>query len=593
MDEETSDQVFESAIGLYREMRERGLHLRRGSGRDDILIDELCDSIGCPDNQLANFLEQEDTSAEWFMSEFLQLAAPFARMFSEIWDFLSDEGGPRSREDIRIRFGFEENDVTEVDLAEFREWARTARDLWINAPITYWSDEAFNELFGLAQCVDVEGGAQGSKYHSQEPYQLPTIDTNHGDDFEEILRQVRNLFQNIIDGAAEIDEEEYNCDSIESENEVEESISSLLGAASLLTDLLGSWEQIFNNHHEVSEEDRRKVLDFYQKNIAPKLEMGSDVVFRNQRTPLDILRLPFWEHRWHTYEIWMTIQTLEALDSYDPQVRVVDDRIPIDGRSTEIVAELDVIRNYDACVVTELETPYQTEDRTAIRPDLSVCRTQDLDTNSRAVVIEYKQRASLSCSHAKEVAQSYLYGSPEAAGLAMVNYDDVPDVELHEAAELLGNVRPGSPTVNEYREIVKDLTKEAGLFEHLEQRAVLVDVSGSMRDAYANPEVKDVVQSLLKWREEGLEVYQFDDGLTEHPQITVSEVEAGLETGGGTNVKCAIQQMCEDFGTPSTLLVVTDIKGKLPESDLEGIETIKKCTPQGLPSELDWLRSGD
>jgi hypothetical protein len=593
MDREKPDRVFESSIELYREMRRRGLHLRHGNGRDDALLDELCNSIGCPDNQLANFLKQEDRSAEWFMIEFLQLVTPFARMFSEIWNFLSNEGGQRATEEIRIRFGFEEDDITEVDLEEFREWARTARSLWIDATIAYWPDEAFDELFGLARCVDVKGGTQGSKYRPQEPYQLPTIDTYQDDDFEEIVRRVRNFFQNVIDGAAEIDEEEYNCNVIGSKNEVEESISSLTLTANHLHDLLPSWEQIFNNHHEISEENRRQAVDYYRENIAPKLETGSGVVVRDQRTPLDILRLPFWKHRWHTYEIWMTVQTLKALDSCDPQVRVVDDRIPIDGRSTEIVAELDVIGNYDACVVTELETPFQTKDRTAIRPDLSICRTQELDANSRAVVIEYKQRASLSSSHVKEVAQSYLSGSPAAVGLAIVNYDAVPDVELSETAELLGNVRPGSDTVNKYREIVKDLMKETELLGHLEQRTVLIDVSGSMGNVYANPEVQDALKNLLEWKEKGLKVYQFDSGLTEHPQITVSEVEAGLETGGGTDVTRAIEEVCQDFATPSILLVVTDVQGSLSESVSEGIETIKKCSPQDLPSELDWLWRGE
>lgn len=593
MDRETSDQVFESAIELYRKMQDRGLQLRKEGGRDDILYDELCNSIGCPDEQLASYLKQEDKSAEWFMREFLQLAAPFARMFSDIWKFLSDEQGTRATEDIRVRFGFEKEDVTEINLEEFREMAQTARQFWVDATIAYWSDDAFRELFSLAQCVNVEGSTQDAKYIPKEPYQLPTIDTYHDDDFEEIVRRVRDIFQYVIDGAAEIDEEEYSSDNIGSENHVEQSISTLLRNANLLHDLHPAWKQIFSNHYKVSEEDRRQAVDFYRENIAPKIEARSDIIARNQRTLLDILRLPFWENRWHVYEIWMTIQTLEALDSYDPQINIMDNRIQIDGGKTATVAELDVIRYDDACVVTELQTRFQTKNRTAIRPDLSICRTQDLDAESRAVIIEYKQRASLSSSHAEEVAQSYLSGSPEAVGLAMVNYDAVPDVEFPETAELLGNVRPGSSTVNEYREMVNDLMREAELFGHLDQKAVLIDVSGSMGNVYANPEIQDALQSLIEWREKGLNVYRFSDGLTEHPQITVSEVEAGLETGNGTDVTRAIQQVDQDSETPSILLVVTDGQDPLPDPVPEGIETIKQCSPRNLPSELGWLRKED
>lgn len=591
MNDDVGDRVHESAGELYREIRNRGLHLRHGDSRDDILINELCESIGCPDDQLQSFLDQQERSAEWFIREFLQLAAPFARMFSEIWGFLSTEGGPRAKEDIRIRFGFEGDDVTEVDLGEFREWARTARKIWIDATMAYWTDEALNGLFGFSESVALDGVAQGPGYSPWKPYQLPPIDTHHDDEFEEIVRRVRNLFQNIIDAAAEVDEEEYYRDVLESENEVEDSISSLQGAVSKLHDLLPRWEEIFRIHHEISNLDRRQAVDYYKANIAPKLQTEDVVRFRNLRRPLDILRLPFWKHRWHTYEIWATVQTLKALDICDPQVRVVDDRIPIDGHSTEIVADLNVVGNPHACVVTQLETPFPGEEKTAIKPDLSICRTQDFDAESRAVVIEFKQRLELSSSHVEEVSQQYLSGSPEAVGLVMVNYDAVPDARLPKSAKLLGNVRPGSASVTEFHGQIMNFMEEADLIGEFEQKAVLVDVSGSMGGEYENPEVKDALRKLVEWRDVGLQVNRFSDGLPENPRITIKEVEAGLETGGSTNVISAIEEACKVSETPKVLLIVTDGEYQLPESTRESVEILKECSPQDLPSELEWLRS--
>lgn len=588
MDEKTSDAVFESASELYREIRNRGLHLRHENGRDDILIEEICNSIGCPDYQLQEFLEEEGQSAEYFLREFLNLTAPFARMFSDIWNFLSSEGGPEATEDVRIEFGFEGEDITEVDLSEFREWAQTARKLWINSRMAYWSDEELSELFALGDLVVVEARVRGSDYIPHETYELPSIETHHEDEFEEIVRRIRNLFQNIIDTAAELNKGGYNRDANVSGSEVEESRSSILFAANLLHDLLPTWEQIFRNHHEVSPDARRQAVDFYKENIEPNLEIESNLLL-DKWTPMDILRLPFWKDRWHTYEIWVTIQTLNALDSCEPQIRVVDGRIPIDGRQTEIVADLDIIGNPNACVVTELETSYPKEGKDAIRPDLSICRNQDLDANSRAVVIEYKQRASLSPSHVEEVTQFYLSGSPEAIGLAIVNYDFVPDVEIPESAELIGNVRPGSTKVKEYREVVRNFIKEAGLTRDLEEKAVLIDVSGSMMGEYADSEVEETLLKLLKWREKGLEVYKFNEGLTGDPHLTISEVETGLRPEGLTDVTRAVKEVCGDSGGPNTVLVVTDGEDPLPTSTPDGIETIKECSPQDLPDELDLI----
>jgi hypothetical protein len=593
MDEQQSDEVFDSAYELYQEIRDdRGLHLRDGDGRDDVLYQELRDLIGCHDEDIADFLKENDRSAEWLLRQFLQLAAPFASMFTEIWDFLSSEKSPRVTEDLRVRFGFDGDDVTEVDMEQFREWAEIARKISVGVNVAYWSDEAVHELFDLKNCVDVEN-QHGTEYRRGEPYKLPIIETRHGDEFEEYVRRIRNLFQQIIDELAKKD------NSHNSAFGVEDPKMPLVN----LSDLLPGWEPIFKNHHMVSEEDRRQAEQYFREQIEPKLEMDSIDVYLNYQSPLDILRLPFWEKRWHTYEIWMTVQTIKALEDYDPQVRINDGRIPIDGRDEAVVADLERIIGCEACIVSELRTPYETEEREAIQPDLSICRiqeldeesrpisTEQLDKESRVVIVEYKQHERLSPSHAEERAESYLDGSPEAVGLVMVNYDERTDVDFPDKAKLIGNIRPGSPKVKKYHETVQELINDVKQFESLQQWTVLLDVSGSMNGVYMDQDVKNALLKLFDMDVISLDVYKFTTGLTENPQVSRKDVKSGLHTTNGTDAEGAIKELCDRYNTPDNLLVITDLDDISLDSLHKEPENMELCAPRDLLPELDSLGS--
>lgn len=590
MNEQESDEVFDSAYKLYQTIRDdRGLDLRGGDGRDDALYQELQDLIGCHDENIADFLKEENRSADWLLRQFLQLAAPFASMFTEIWDFLSSEKAPRVTEDIRVKFGFGD-DVTDVDMEQFREWAETARKISVGANVAYWSNEAISELFELNDYVGVEN-QHGSEYRRGEPYKLPFVESRHDDYFEDYVRRIRNLFQQIIDERAQKD------DSPNSAFGVDDPEMPLVN----LTDLLPGWEPIFKNHHKVSEEDRRQAEQYFREHIEPELETESIDDYLNYQSPLDILRLPFWEKRWHTYEIWMTVQTIKALENYGPELRIDDGRIPIDGRDEAVVADLERIKDCEACIVSEFRTPYVTEKREAIQPDLSICQTQELnegsqpistkqlDKESRVIVIEYKQHETLSPAHAEERAESYLDGSPEAVGLVMVNYDEPTDVNFPDKAELIGNVRPGSPKVRRYHEAVQECAKEVEQFEPLQQWTVLLDVSGSMGEVYKEQDVKDDLRNLLDLGGLSLEVYEFNSGLTQSPRVSASDIKMGLETGDGTDVEAAIEELSDRYDEPENLLVVTDLDCIPPDSLPKELENMVKCAPQDLSSELDRL----
>jgi hypothetical protein len=143
---------IETASELYREIKRRGLHLRDENGRDSALLQELGGKIGCPDTRLQKFLDASDFSAEFFLRIFLQLVAPFARMFQEIWDYLNREGAPKATETIAVRFGFEDSkDTCSIDLDQFRRYVETAQHVIAAVTTRIWPYKALHGLFGVAK----------------------------------------------------------------------------------------------------------------------------------------------------------------------------------------------------------------------------------------------------------------------------------------------------------------------------------------------------------------------------------------------------------------------------------------------------------
>ena len=141
----------------------------------------------------------------------------------------------------------------------------------------------------------------------------------------------------------------------------------------------------------------------------------------------------------------------------------------------------------------------------------------------------------------------------------MVNYDERTDVAFPDKAELIGNVRPGSPKVRKYHETVQELIKDVEQFEQLQQWTVLLDVSGSMNDVYMEKDVKNALLKLFDMGAISLDVYKFTTGLTENPQVSRNDVKTGLRTTNGTNAEAAIKELCDRYDTPENLLVVTDL----------------------------------
>ena len=202
-------KAIEKAGDLYREIKSRGLHLREDNGRDNALLQELAGKIGCPDARLQRFLDASDLSAEAFLRVFLELAAPFARMFKEIWDYLSAEASPKATETISVRFGFQDSkDQCDIDLEQFRRYVETSQRVIAEVTTRLWPYKALNGLFSVGakltdgNQVPMSRCDEYARYEPGKPYALPIVSCT-GHPFDQVVKDVRSVFQYIIDGYAQ------------------------------------------------------------------------------------------------------------------------------------------------------------------------------------------------------------------------------------------------------------------------------------------------------------------------------------------------------------------------------------------------------
>ncbi len=352
------------------------------NGRDNALLRELGSKLGCPDTRLQRFLDGSDLSAEAFLRVFLQLAAPFSRMFQEVWDYLSREVAPKATETISIRFGFPDAEKQcSIDLEQFRRYVETSERVIAAVTTRLWPYKALHGLFDVSRKLsDMRQEAtwrlydQKGRYEPGKPYDLPTVSCS-GHPFDEVVQSVRSVFQYIIDGyVAERNQKENirTLPEIQEDETANQERPSLRQPAYLLTDLLPTWYYIFARCRDFPPSSKNAALQEYERAVRPFLTAGTGTAEVPLLAALDILDLPFWRHRWHTYEVWATVLTLRTLDDFTPSLRVNRGYCPIDGYSAAIIADLTARDRHSACVAVQVETPFQQGRRKAIKPDLRV-----------------------------------------------------------------------------------------------------------------------------------------------------------------------------------------------------------------------------
>ncbi|MBI5841551.1 MAG: hypothetical protein HZB19_15780 [Chloroflexi bacterium] len=584
------EHPIETAADLYRELKRRGLHLRQENGRDNALIDNLISKLNCPSNQLQAYLDISKLSAEDFLKVFLEIVHPFALMFSLIWEFLSENCSPKALETIAVRFGFPNSpDSCTIDLEQFRRYVEMSRRVTASVPLQMWSFDAMNKLFEIGRILKQQSSIRYEYYQPGKPYKLPKpIFKQH--EFDKEIEKIYGLFQTIIDEfASESAKRESRRNLPELENlDEDEDFRSLRRSAFLLTDLLPSWVRIFGQYETVPVTQKEEALKFFKKEIRPFLETQSKNIAVPVSEALDILDLPFWRHRWHTYEVWATILIMKLLEDYQPVLRIKSGYIPIDGYTESVIASLSA-ENYDrACVALQVQTPFEKNKRKAIKPDLRICFSGEFVSENTAVIVEFKQLSSPKKSVLEEIAKSYSEGSPDCGGVIIINYDETNLNPLFpKDCFFVEGVEPqNQKALLLFEKCLKNALSNAKLLPISRSAMVLLDVSSSMGNAYEARDVQLALRRILGlgW----VKVFRFNNGLVPGGDLDEADYR-DIRTFGDTQLGKAILQIEEISALPTKLLIVTDGGHEHPVEILKRMPNVRECNPDELEENFDWL----
>ena len=194
--------VLETAAEVYREIKGRGLEIRQNEGRDNALFRELLLGLGCPDDQLMNYLTNEKVSAKTFLIAFMQVVKPFSMMFTEIWNYLSDHCAPKAIEVLSLRFGLpDEENPDDINLEQFRRFAEENKLINEVVNFTYWPTASLEFLFELGRILHSKDRSYESKrmlyYSTGQNLSLPEISISEHE-MDDVINDIRNLFQKVI-----------------------------------------------------------------------------------------------------------------------------------------------------------------------------------------------------------------------------------------------------------------------------------------------------------------------------------------------------------------------------------------------------------
>jgi hypothetical protein len=582
------DIPIETAAELYQEISRRGLDLCLKNGRDNALLLELANRIGCEDLNIQNFLDQSDLSAQDFMAIFIDIAQPFARMFAEIWDYLSTYAAYRSSESIAVRFGFPDSkNPSVITLEQFRRHVETIRQTILTVHL--WPDKAIYSLYELYRILlqEVGSGVGRHKYQEGQAFTLPKV-ASAGHPFDEIAIRIQRLFQKNIDAFAEKGRSAIEGISFRYDTGMEEGSHPGFPTRRLTADLLPFWQRVFEKYGHIAEKTKSKALEYYRKNTALLLQARKGIGTERFIEALNIIDLPFWRHRWHIYEVWSTVAVLRTLQEYGPSLRVCGNFVPIDGYEPSTIADLEVEGFSNACITVQVQTPYVAGKRKAIKPDLRVCFSERLEPKATAAIVEFKQRKRLSRKEILEISKAYLGGSPKCGGVILVNYDAVPpDMLLHPWASLVGELHPcNQDAVDAFQSALLRALENISFRPVKKKTVVLLDVSGSMAGQYDNGSIQDALRRLLCLTK--VSVFTFNDGLISGHRMGAN-TSTSLKTTGGTGLGKALDDLEKTFGVPDKLLIVTDGGYICPDGRLKQIHFVKECMPEDIENNMQWL----
>ena len=350
------------------------------------------------------------------------------------------------------------------------------------------------------------------------------------------------------------------------------------------------------NYENVAGKERiQSAIDYFDEKITPNLKQTTRTVEANVELLFEILNLPMWRYRWFVYEVWCSIQAVEALEAYNSCLSIVDDKLIIDqGKRWSEFAKFE--SNIGGCTLycqPYIETK-RIFGRKAIMPDL-VISTDPIDATQNPaikILIEFKQRVSYSRSQLIKLVNDYDKGSSQSVLNLFVNYDLFPDISDNDLnttqkSILLSHMNPNfSEQVKEYRGLITDTLKKHQIYPlNPKIDAILLDVSSSMESEYRKNDSYDVLTKIIN-DVTGVKVFYFNDDLIDPDTIepehltSFSRLESMIR--GGTSLEKTLRTLQKEFPEVKKVLLITD--GNYGSSEVKRNYEIIESRPSNLKS---------
>jgi hypothetical protein len=596
---------------LYRELKKRGLELRRGHGRDDALYGELVGKLRVPADGLQATLDTGAVALEDFVFAFFAVAQPFAQMYSDIYAEMQHQGAKGAAESLRMRFDFGRSggQSLEFDLRHFREVMERMRRIEGLRQVSTWGKQDLHKLFDWFEMLrtDLPFKPPPGYYRRGKPYVLPPIPPVSAG-LGRALSRIRDVFDLIIRRSVERQARGRSAAEAvgmlreaQSEEGREEEGREEDNLAGLLTDLMPGFERLLlqlagaGAERTIGSSRIAAAVRFFEQDIASALPSKQVPGETWVRELIEFLNLPLWRHRWYLYEVWATLQTVSALEGYDARLALDGDQLRLEVGRPQVVANLRAAPDVSLQLWAQKQTRvWGVLGRKGIQPDLRLCPAEQDGREPTLVLLEFKQRKAMTALELARLINLYDSGTPGSLASFYLNYDVFPAVPpgaLDHAGKsvLFDNFNPQhADQVLSFKRALAEVLALGGYPPWRKPFDILLlDVSGSMRSEYSTPAVLAAIDQLVKLFPD-LRLYFFDDRLIVPSTQSAALVKQYLS--GGTNLDVALEELRRREPQAQRLLVVTDGgygEGRL----LQSFEEARQYLPGDLGKAIKELQS--
>lgn len=303
------------------------------------------------------------------------------------------------------------------------------------------------------------------------------------------------------------------------------------------------------------------------------------------------IELPFWKFRWQIYEIWVVALSLSEFEQVGFRLTTHSGG----GSLIELGSRARLATHANSPGAFIYQPTYRNRNDDDIRPDIVVSSDAGATPDQVGLIIECKQRISLTGGHVEDVRTRYEAGVDDLQGeVVIVNYDDAPAWSSAGAnkTRLIGNVRPKSPGEQEFRSFLRT----SRMAMSLRREAWFVDISKSM-DAVLDNEFRQLIAERQgSLRVGSFQLYAFaleveerqPSDLMGNVPMSSSRDDANWEGHGIASLCVKVRECLAD--ETLNVYIVSDIADRIERELFAGRDTPQRvrfvAPPLGLVREM-------